>query len=78
MRSSPLVGSILVGLATWTCGGSGGYGGSGNNFDRTRASPYERRHDHRHRWRPGCAVALAEQVRWRTATLRGALLLTLA
>lgn len=31
MRSSLLVGSIVVGLATWTCGGSGGSGGSGNN-----------------------------------------------
>jgi plastocyanin len=31
MRSSRLVGSILVALATWTCGGSGGSGGSGNN-----------------------------------------------
>jgi len=30
MRFSPLVGSIVVGLSTWACGGSGGYGGSGS------------------------------------------------
>lgn len=28
MRSSLVVGSIVVGLATWTCGGSGGSGNS--------------------------------------------------
>lgn len=31
MRSSLVVGSIVVGLATWSCGGSGGSGGSNRN-----------------------------------------------
>lgn len=39
MRLSPFVGSILVGLATWGCGGSGGGGGTSNPTAPVPAPP---------------------------------------